>query len=177
MSTNGTINTLKIRNFAPALFVLLVFVVVCFPVINGLIGSWIASEDNSHGFLIFPVFLYMLWQKRAQLADTRIVGSNLGGFFLFLSLLVFVLAKAGGILSLTSLSCWFGVDQKHGFPIGVFIVHVPHPKPDLCCSNGASAAFCLTGFLRLAESITCADHLPGKRDRTPGADLSGRTGL
>ena len=107
MPKNGAINTSHIRSFVPAIFVLLVFGVTFASVINGLIGSWGNSEDNSHGFLIFPIFLYMLWQKRTQLADTPIEGSNVGGFFFFLSLVIFILAEAGGILSLASLSFWF----------------------------------------------------------------------
>ena len=56
-------------------------------VIEGLVHQWSHSEDYSHGFLILPIALYLVWMKRADLRAVPI-GSDWRGLFLVLAVLL-----------------------------------------------------------------------------------------
>lgn len=140
MLTDNRLSLDQIKPYLPAIVALLVFGFTYQHVLSGLFVSWGSSEDNSHGFLILPLFAYMLWQKKDELSEIKIKGSFLGGVFFFLSLCIYVMASAGGILTvisltlLTSFVCglWFlfGFDliRKIAFPLFFLIFMIPVPS-------------------------------------------------
>lgn len=104
--SNHTI-TQKQPNFInKILFTLLVasFTFAYFSTLHSLIRAWSTSDDNSQGFFIIPVSIYILWVKREKLAQLPIAPSNWGGGLVILSLLVYLFAKFAGIITLASFS-------------------------------------------------------------------------
>ncbi len=139
MSTYAPSYSSQIKPYLPAIITLLVLGYTYQHVLSGLISSWSSSEDNSHGFLILPLFTYMLWQKKDELNTIPIKGSILGGILFFLSLCLYVIASAGGILTVTSLTLltsficgvWFllGFEliRKIAFPLFFLLFMIPVP--------------------------------------------------
>lgn len=44
-------------------------ILVYTPILRGLVGNWSENEDYSHGFLIVPLAIYFLWERRDRLAS------------------------------------------------------------------------------------------------------------
>jgi exosortase len=80
------------------------FLAAYMPVMTDLVHAWYGSDDYSHGFLIVPIALYIVWQKRGSLAEATLVGTWVGLPVTVLSLLAYLFARAGEILTLASLS-------------------------------------------------------------------------
>jgi exosortase A len=80
------------------------FLAAYLPVMTDLVRAWSGSDDYSHGFLIVPIALYIIWYKRGLLAGATKVGSWVGLPVAVLSLLAYLFARAGDILTLASLS-------------------------------------------------------------------------
>ncbi|AJE03480.1 exosortase [Geobacter pickeringii] len=110
-----------------------------YPVMAGLIQSWAASDDYSHGFLIVPLALYITWLKRDELGRQPVSGSWTGLLLVVLSLCAFLFAQVGGILTLSSLSLivtvWgavlflfgFGMLRQLLFPLFLLLFMIPVP--------------------------------------------------
>lgn len=75
-----------------------------FPVWQGLVSCWSLSDDYSHGFLIIPMFGYILWLKRSRLVALPQKNSMVGFFLLFFSLIVYLLAYYAEVKTVASLS-------------------------------------------------------------------------
>lgn len=115
------------------------FTAAYYPVMAGLVRSWAASDDYSHGFLIVPVALYIVWLKRDELCRQRLSGSWTGLLLVVLSLCAFLFAQVGGILTISSLSlivtvwgavlflCGFGLLRKLLFPLSLLLFMIPVP--------------------------------------------------
>jgi len=86
------------------LIVLSAFMLAYFPVWKRLAFSWFVSDDHSHGLLIVPLSLYVLWRKREVLAKIRVSPSAWGLLLIVFSLLVYLFAHLGEIVTLASLS-------------------------------------------------------------------------
>ncbi len=82
------------------LLFLLLFIVVFSPVFKGLINTWSNSADYSHGFLIIPISLYIIWMKRYELAKVHSKPSLSGLVFILISLLCYIVSRYAGILAL-----------------------------------------------------------------------------
>jgi exosortase A len=68
------------------------FLLVFYPVWVDLVDAWASSDDYSHGFLIIPISLYVLWRKREDLESAGMKPS--WAFFpLVLSTLFFYLVS------------------------------------------------------------------------------------
>lgn len=80
------------------------FVFTYFSVLRGLWGVWSNSDEYSHGFFIIPIALYICWTKRESLAKAPVSSSLLGLFVFLLSLLLFVISKYAGIITVSSVS-------------------------------------------------------------------------
>lgn len=68
------------------LLILAGFLLVFWQVFVRLVDAWIVDGNYSHGFLIIPLALYFVWERRARLAAAPIQPSNSG-----------LLVVAGGI--------------------------------------------------------------------------------
>jgi len=74
-------------------------------IFRNLIRDWAASDENySHGFLIVPIALYFVWERRNRLAEAQCRPSNLGLIVVFGSLSVLLLGLLGSELFLTRIS-------------------------------------------------------------------------
>jgi exosortase A len=80
------------------------FLAAYLPVMIDLVRAWSGSDDYSHGFLIVPIALYIIWHKRGSLAEAATIGSWVGLPVAILSLLAYLFARAGEIITLASLS-------------------------------------------------------------------------
>lgn len=94
----------------PLLFALLsTFVLVYFPVWQGLIHAWSQSDDYSHGFFIVPLVVYSLWQKRQELSRLPAQSSVLGLVLLIASLVLYIMAFYAEIKTVASLAMIFSI--------------------------------------------------------------------
>ena len=75
------------------------------PVIGNLAATWWSRPDYSHGFLILPVSLYLVWGKRVDLARYPLRPSFGWGLPILLgSGLLLLVGETGGLVSLSSIS-------------------------------------------------------------------------
>jgi len=108
-------------------------------VIERLVHQWSHSEDYSHGFLILPIALYLVWAKRAELRAVPI-GSDWRGLSLVLAAIgVHVLGELGAELFTTRASmlilviglvwflCGLPVVKVLKFPLGFLFLMLPLP--------------------------------------------------
>lgn len=97
------------------------FLTAFLPVITGLVRTWANSDDNSHGFAIIPLAVYILWQKREALLAAPVRGSWSGLLVASGALLVYIAAKIGEMQTLASVSLiiflWGTVIFLLGYPI------------------------------------------------------------
>ena len=118
---------------------LVIFILTFYPVLKSLILTWYNNEDYSHGFLIIPISLYIIWEKRHILAQVPRKASQLGLIFIILSLLIYVFAQIMEIASLASLSMLlllaaivtylqgFAMLKALSFPLAFLIFMIPVP--------------------------------------------------
>jgi len=79
--------------------ILLSLWLICFlPIYPGLVKVWLNHSDNSHGILVPLISLYFVWRKRENLTAAKISGSNWGIVILIISLGLYLLSYAGGIV-------------------------------------------------------------------------------
>lgn len=117
----------------------LLWAVTFYPLYPGLFREWIDNSDNSHAFIVPLVALYFIRQREKALQSAHVSTSALGGGLLALSLFLYIVSSAGGIVfparvaMVTSLFglVWFclGKDFIHklAFPIAFLIFMVPVP--------------------------------------------------
>jgi exosortase A len=115
------------------------FVLAYFPVWKALVTTWLTYDQYSHGFLIVPLSLYVLWRKRALLSALPVRPSLWGLVLIILSLLVYVLAHIGQIVTVASFSMvtliagvilyLFGVPilKELAFPLFFLLFMIPVP--------------------------------------------------
>jgi exosortase len=104
-----------------------------------LVRQWATDETYSHGFLIAPIALFLLWQQRDRLKQTPIRPSNLGLVVIGVSLALYALGSLGAELFLTRISLigvlagtvLFVFGWQHlrlvAFPLGFLIFMIPLP--------------------------------------------------
>jgi exosortase len=117
----------------------LLFIIAFFPVIRSLVDTWIHSDDNSHGLLILPVSLYIIWQNRENLANLQVEPGRAGKSLVALAILFYILSYKAGIATLSSLSLvltiWAIVWVLLGktiiktvlFPLALLLLMIPVP--------------------------------------------------
>jgi len=82
---------------------------VCFaylyhPIITKLVHDWYTDDNYSHGFLIIPIALYFVWERRARLREAERKPSSLGLAVVLGSLAVLLAGILGSELFLTRIS-------------------------------------------------------------------------
>lgn len=119
--------------------VLVIMTVVYAPVIPSLIADWSHDPNYSHGFLIPVLSGYFLWEKRAELARSRVSPSNMGLLVIIVSLSMLIVGYAGTeyftmrsslIFLIAGLVLyWFGwaVLKAAYLPIGFLLFMIPLP--------------------------------------------------
>jgi len=101
-----------------------VFIIVFFPIWQRLIQAWASSDDYSHGFLIVPLSLYIIWQKRKFLKETP-TNPSWGVFpLVFLSLFLYLAAEYAEIRTLATLSMLLFIGSSLIFLFGFQIFKI-----------------------------------------------------
>jgi exosortase A len=80
------------------------FLFAFFPTLKSLISAWSNSDEFSHGFLILPICLYLVWRKRHTIKNTPIQPTYWGLGIALLSLLLYLVAHLAEIKTLSSIS-------------------------------------------------------------------------
>jgi len=128
----------KLAGIGAAAFAL--FILTFYPVFQSLIGRWYNDEDYSHGFLIIPISLYIVWEKRHLLAQVSRRPSQWGLVFIMISLLIYILAQIAEVASLASVSMilllasavlylqGFPMLRALSFPLAFLLFMIPVPS-------------------------------------------------
>ena len=66
------------RVIIPSFIVLSIFVVLYYSSFIDLLNIWNTQEDYSHGYLIIPISLYLLWRKKSIIVNQPVQPTNLG---------------------------------------------------------------------------------------------------
>jgi len=104
MSLNSVLPSPKATRIQIALLVG-VFVLLYSPVLRDLAGIWWGSDTYSHGFLILPISLYLVWAKRSELRQLPLKQNSVWGLSLVLAAgLLLLLGTAGQMAVLGGLS-------------------------------------------------------------------------
>lgn len=72
--------------------------------IAGLVNDWTIDENYSHGFLILPIALYFVWERRSRLALAQLRPSLLGLVVILGSIAMLLAGVLGSELFLTRVS-------------------------------------------------------------------------
>jgi exosortase len=80
------------------------FIILFFPVLKSLIQLWMNSDDHSYGLFIFPISLYIMWQKKDHIAKIPVKPEKSGLLFVIMSLILYLLAKYADIQTLAPVS-------------------------------------------------------------------------
>lgn len=86
---------------------LALIVVVYLPVLYDLVIDWYTDSNYSHGFLIMPIALWLIWRKRKELAQTPTNRNSLGLIFIIGSLFLLIAGTAGAEYFTTRVSFVF----------------------------------------------------------------------
>jgi exosortase len=99
----------------------LFFIAAFFPLWKQLVLTWAKSEDYSHGFLVVPLALYILWHKRTNLKKATLQPSSWGLPLASISLSLYALGQLAGIFSLAAFSMVLFISSAivylFGFPM------------------------------------------------------------
>ncbi len=95
-----------------ALLVCALFAASYYPIFQLLVEKWLTLEEYSHAFLILPIILYMVWDKRSVLVCDQVRYSS-GGLILVLFATLFyffaMLTQVHTIISLSMVLTVLGV--------------------------------------------------------------------
>ena len=80
------------------------FFLTFFPVWRNLVEAWSISDEYSHGFLIVPVALFLVWRERRMLGKLEIRPSWWGLLVVLFSLTAYGLSMLAGVVTTASLS-------------------------------------------------------------------------
>ena len=64
------------RSIAVAAAITLAVVIVFWQVLVRLVDAWIVDGNYSHGFLIIPIALYFVWERRQRLSAAPFAPSH-----------------------------------------------------------------------------------------------------
>jgi exosortase len=110
-----------------------------FPVLKSLASVWWNTEEYSHGFLVLPISMVILWRRRDVLAATNTAPSGWGTVLIVLSLLVYIFAYYAEINTISSFSMipllagivlylyGFEMLKNVAFPLMFLIFMIPVP--------------------------------------------------
>lgn len=130
---------LDLPALALAMVLAAAFVWAFFPAWTGLLHAWQASDDYAHGFFIVPLFLFLLWRDRAELARIPFKTSWLGLAAFLLALAAYLFGLFAGIATLASLALVMAVAggtlflfggrvlRRAAFPLFLLLFMIPVP--------------------------------------------------
>lgn len=104
-----------------------------------LVGAWTNDGNYSHGFLIPPLALFLVWERRRRLLQMECQPSAFGAVVVVGSLLLFVAGTLGAELFLTRIAllgsiagtilfiAGWRIVRTLAFPLGILLLMVPFP--------------------------------------------------
>ena len=108
-------------------------------VVPKLVHDWATDDNSSHGFLIVPIALYLVWERRARVAAATAKPSVLGLLVVLASVIVLAAGLLGAELFFTRLSILgviagtiaFLFGWRHlrilAFPVAFLLLMIPIP--------------------------------------------------
>ena len=141
MKQINTIHRQRVTGTAILLFAVLVasFTLAYFPVWKRLVLAWYNSDEYSHGFLIIPICIYILWRKKDILAEIPVSPSWWGLALVIFSLLLYLFAHFAEIITVASFSMvlllaglviyfyGFFMLKELSFPLFLLLFMIPIP--------------------------------------------------
>ena len=115
------------------------FLLAYFPVWKGLVLAWYSNDQYSHGFLIVPLCIYILWRKKEKLAEVEIRPSWWGLALVIFSLLLYLFAHFAEVMTVSSFSMvlllvgvviyFYGIPmfKELFFPLFLLLFMIPIP--------------------------------------------------
>jgi exosortase len=97
----------------PYILLALVITAIYYQVVGKLVMDWYDNPDFSHGFLVAPFALFVVWEKRKVLRDTPI-RQTWSGIWLLIAAIVWTL-------------CGWAMLRELRFPILVLLLAIPIP--------------------------------------------------
>jgi exosortase len=131
--------TTQFRTWGAATVALAALLVLYRHVLIKLVHDWATDDNYSHGFLIIPLALFFVWERRANLAALPRKGSPLGWVIVLGSLIVLAVGILGAELFLTRISLigvlagtalfigGWAVLRKLALPLAFLILMIPLP--------------------------------------------------
>ena len=92
------------RAAALALALLAMLLALFWPTFSSMVETWERSETFTHGFLIFPISLWLIWGRRHQIMSLLPVPDKRGLIVLALAGFGWLMADAGGVRVVEQLS-------------------------------------------------------------------------
>jgi exosortase len=123
----------------PYILLALVVTAIYYQVIGKLVMDWYENPDFSHGFLVVPFAIFLVWDKRKVLRDTPIRQSWAGVWLLLAAIFVLFMGVYGAELFLSRLSlvmllagivwtmCGRAMLRELRFAILVLLLAIPIP--------------------------------------------------
>jgi exosortase len=127
------------RSWIAAALVALGFATLYWRVLAKLVSDWYNDDNYSHGFLIVPLALYFVWERREKLRKIPIAPSTLGLVVVLGSVAVLIAGILGSELFLTRISIlgtlvgvtlflWgWGYLRALAFPLAFLLLMIPIP--------------------------------------------------
>ena len=86
-------------NYTKFRFIILLFlwVIAFYPILPGLLSTWVNHSNNSYGMLVPLISLYFIWQKKRRLRLDQVAHSNWGVVIFISSIVVYLLSYAGDV--------------------------------------------------------------------------------
>lgn len=123
--TGGSFDLKKNRTALVFLgFFVLTFIIVFYPTWQSLFNAWSSSDDNSHGFMIVPLSLYFVWQKKESLRAAIIKPTWIAFPLVLIPLFLYLLAQYAEIVTLASLSMILFIGASLFFLFGLQILKI-----------------------------------------------------
>jgi exosortase D (VPLPA-CTERM-specific) len=110
--------------YITAVIVLVCLVFSYWATIQKLVSQWLGSEDYSHGILIVPIAVYLIWERRRELRAADI-GSDWRALpVLLLAIFVFIAGELGAELFTTRFSMLVFVAGLTWFLFGLRVLRI-----------------------------------------------------
>lgn len=81
-----------------------IFLIVYYPVWENLITKWRVSEEYSHGFLVIPISLYLVWRNKEAIEQETVLPNFSGSIIFVIAVFVYVVSSVARIQTLASVS-------------------------------------------------------------------------
>lgn len=159
------------------------FILAYLPVWKSLVGTWLTSDEYSHGFFVIPLSLYIVWRKKPKLVETTVIPSRWGLAFVIFSLLLYLFARFAEIATVASFSmvaliaavivylCGFAILREIAFPLMFLLFMIPVPAQIYSALTVPLQLFVTKASVWIAAHLTIPVYREGNVIHLPGQTL------